>query len=33
MNKWVLAIKYRMPIPYSTDPKRLDSKEGTSKGA
>jgi hypothetical protein len=30
---WVLAIKYRMPMLYSTDPKKLNKKEGPSKDA
>jgi hypothetical protein len=26
--KWTLAIKYRIPTLYSTDPKKLNKKEG-----
>ena len=31
--KWILAIKYRIPMLYSTDLKKLNKKEGTSKDA
>jgi hypothetical protein len=30
---WILAIKYRIPMLYSTDRKKLNKKEGTSKDA
>jgi hypothetical protein len=33
VNKWILAIKYRIPMLYSTDPKKLNKKEGQSKDA
>jgi hypothetical protein len=29
----ILVIKYRIPILYSTDPKKLDRREGTRKDA
>jgi len=31
--KWILAIKYRIPMLQSTDPKKLNKKAGTSKDA
>jgi hypothetical protein len=31
--KWILATKYRIPMLYSTDPRRLDRKESTNKDA
>jgi hypothetical protein len=30
-DKWVLAIKYRIPMLYSTDPKKLNKKEAPRK--
>ena len=29
--KWILPIQYRIPIQNSTDPKKLNMKEGTRK--
>jgi hypothetical protein len=29
--KWILAIKYRITMLYSTDPKKLNKKESPSK--
>jgi hypothetical protein len=29
--KWLLAIKYRIPMLHSTDPKKINKKEGISK--
>jgi hypothetical protein len=31
--KWILAIKYSIPMLYSTDPMKLNKKEGPSKHA
>jgi hypothetical protein len=31
--KWILAIKYRIPMLHSTDVKKLNSIKGTSKDA
>ena len=31
--KWTLAIKYRIPMLYSTDPKKLNKKEDSNKDA
>ena len=32
-DKWILAIKYRIPTIHSTDPNKLNRKEGPSKDA
>ena len=31
--KWIVTIKYRIPILHSTDPKKLNKKKGPSKDA
>jgi hypothetical protein len=31
--KWILAIKYRIPMPCSADPKKLSKKEGRTENA
>jgi hypothetical protein len=31
--KWILAIKYRIPMLHYTDPKKLNKKEDTSEEA
>jgi hypothetical protein len=31
--KWILARKYRIPMLFSTDPKKLKKKEGTDEDA
>jgi hypothetical protein len=32
-KKWILTINYRIPTPHSTDPKKLNKKEGTNEDA
>jgi hypothetical protein len=32
-DKWILAIKYKIPMIYPTDPKTLNKREGPSKDA
>ena len=31
--RWILAIKYKIPMLHSTDPKKLNKKEGTKEDA
>lgn len=33
MIKWILAIKHRIPMIHSTDPEKLNNKEGPSEDA
>jgi hypothetical protein len=32
-DKWILAIKYKIPMIYSVEPKKLNKQEGPSEDA